>query len=142
MCVARQGPLSWLVPLALTLPLFVDQVTFSPVTHFSPSSLPTSFVRDGLIFCLHPLLTRNYYTAGLSPLVLIPPLFHTLLHYALSPVGTALDITTAMPLKSTRSFSGKLLKRYRSKTKSKDEPVEPVPALPTVCPPLATYGLY
>jgi len=38
-----------------------------------------------------------------------------------------------MPLKSTRSFSGKLLKRYRSKTKlNEEEHREPVPALPTV----------
>ena len=109
---------------------------FSPVeSYFSSSPLPSHSSND--------LIDIN--TAGLS---LVLTFFLTSLFaihctpFNLSPqpdAATALATSpllerSNMPLKSTRSFSGKLLKRYRSKTKLNEEKQdEPVPALPIVC---------
>ena len=110
---------------------------FSPVeSYFSSSPLPRHSSND--------LIEIN--TAGLS-LVLIFFLTSILTidctpfrssHSTTRHLDTLATTTplerSNMPLKSTRSLSGKLLKRYRSKTKLNEEKQdEPVPALPIVC---------
>ena len=110
-----------------------DTCFFSCIKYFSssPIPLPIRIPRDVLI---------AINTAGLSlvfriSIPILTPFYTTFNSFRLD--STIRHITRhstyTMPLKSTRSFSGKLLKRYRSKTKlNEEEHKEPVPALPTV----------